>query len=144
MLVRRLAGSLLASIFVVGGADVLRNPEPRIRKARALLVPLGVPEEYVPALTIGDAAVKVGAGLALVTAKMPRVAALTLAASMVPTTLAGHRFWEHDDPKERANQRTHFLKNLGLIGGMLVVALDTGGRESLPHRAVRSLPWTQG
>lgn len=146
MLVRRLARPLLASVFVVEGVDVLRNTEPRARKAKALLVQLGVPEEYVSPLTLCDAVAKIGAGLALATGRAPRVAALVLAAGLVPTTLAGHRFWEHDDPKERANHRRHFLKNLGLVGGLVITALDTGGRESLPHRATRvasqALPWT--
>lgn len=142
MPVRRLARSLVASTFLVGGADVLRNPEPRVRKAKALLVPLGVPEQYVSPLTLADGAVKVGAGLALATGRVPRVAALALAASLLPTTFAGHRFWEHEDPQTRANHRIHFLKNLAIIGGLVFVALDTGGRESLPHRATRALPWT--
>lgn len=141
MLVRRLARSAIASMFVVGGVEVLRNPEPRVRKAKALLVPLGVPEEYVSPLTLVDAVGKVGAGAALATGRMPRVAALALIGSLIPTTLAGHRFWEHDDPKERANHRTHFLKNVALLGGLLITSLDVEGRESLPHRAARALPW---
>lgn len=142
MLVRRVARTAIASMFVASGLDVLRNPEPRVRKAKALLVPLGVPEEYVSPLTLVDAAGKVGAGVALATGRLPRVAALVLAASLVPTTLAGHRFWEHDDPKERANHRTHFLKNVALFGALVITSLDVEGRESIPHRAVRALPWT--
>lgn len=143
MLVRRLARSAIASMFVTGGLDVLRNPEPRVRKAKALLVPLGVPEEYVSPLTLVDAAAQVGAGVALATGRVPRLAAAVLAGSLVPTTLAGHRFWEHEDPKERANHRMHFLKNLALFGGLVITSLDIEGRESIPHRAVRALPWTK-
>lgn len=144
MLVRRLARSLLATTFITGGAGVLRDPEPHVRRAKALLVPLGTPEEYVSPITLADAGVKVVGGLALATGRVPRIAALALAASLVPTTLAGHRFWEHEDPEQRANHRNHFMKNVALIGGMIIVALDTGGRESVPHRAVRALPWTKG
>ena len=142
MVVRRLARSAIASMFVAGGLDVLRNPEPRVRKAKALLVPLGVPEEYVSSLTLADAAAKVGAGVALATGKLPRTAALVLAGSLVPTTLAGHRFWEHEDPKERSNHRLHFLKNVALVGALVITSLDVEGRESVPHRAMRALPWT--
>jgi uncharacterized membrane protein YphA (DoxX/SURF4 family) len=38
----------------------------------------------------------------------------------VPTTLAGHRFWE-EESAARSGQRLQFLKNLGLIGGLLLV-----------------------
>jgi hypothetical protein len=56
----------------------------------------------------------------------------------VPTTLAGHRFWEHEDPKERFGQLSHFLKNLGLLGGLLIAAVDTEGKPSVGYRARRA------
>ena len=37
---------------------------------------------------------------------------------------AGHRFWEIDDPVNRSRQRTQFLKNTAILGGLLVMALD--------------------
>jgi hypothetical protein len=43
---------------------------------------------------------------------------------MVPTTVAGHPFWEIDDPVKRSQQRVQFLKNTGIFGGLLVLALD--------------------
>ena len=82
-----------------------------------------------------DAGVKVAAGALLALGKLPRLSALALSASIVPTTLAGHRFWEHDDPKERFGQLSHFLKNLGLLGGLLIAAVDTEGKPSVGYRA---------
>ncbi|MGH3507927.1 MAG: hypothetical protein ACRDO2_12060, partial [Nocardioidaceae bacterium] len=75
------------------------------------------------------------AGSMLGTGRMPRLAALTLAASMVPTTLGGHRYWEEPDPSVRANQRIHFMKNVSVIGGLLLASVDTEGRPSLAWRA---------
>jgi uncharacterized membrane protein YphA (DoxX/SURF4 family) len=49
---------------------------------------------------------------------------MALAVSMVPTTVAGHPFWEIDEPVKRSQQRVQFLKNLGILGGLLVVAFD--------------------
>ena len=43
---------------------------------------------------------------------------------MVPTTLGAHRFWEFTDPTQRSMQRTHFLKNTAITGGLLIAALD--------------------
>jgi uncharacterized membrane protein YphA (DoxX/SURF4 family) len=43
---------------------------------------------------------------------------------MVPTTIAGHPFWEIEDPVKRSQQRVQFLKNTGILGGLLVLALD--------------------
>ncbi|MDQ1385905.1 MAG: hypothetical protein QOG65_3284, partial [Actinomycetota bacterium] len=66
--------------------------------------------------------------------KMPRIAALVLAGSLIPTTIAGHRFWEENEPTKRAGQTIHFLKNLSMLGGLLLAADDTGGRPSIPWR----------
>ena len=49
-----------------------------------------------------DAGVKIVAGTMLAFGKFPRLASTALAASLIPTTLAGHRFWEEDDPEVRS------------------------------------------
>jgi hypothetical protein len=35
---------------------------------------------------------------------------------------AGHRFWQEDDAERAAQQQIHFLKNLAVIGGLLLRA----------------------
>jgi len=94
-----------------------------------------------------NGAVQVGAGIMLAIGRAPRLSALVLAGTLVPTTLAGHRFWEEEDPQVRTQQRTQFLKNATMLGGLILAAVDTGGRPSLAwwanraaHRAVESLP----
>ena len=59
--------------------------------------------------------------------KFPRLASTALAASLVPTTLAGHRFWEETDEQQRAQQQVHFFKNVSLLGGLMIAAADTEG-----------------
>jgi uncharacterized membrane protein YphA (DoxX/SURF4 family) len=117
--VRRLGQACLATVFVSGAADVLRNPGPRAEKA----APIAARLKQDPATLVrANAAAMLVGGLALATDHLPRVAAFGLAASMVPTTLAGHRFWEETDPKQKANQRVHFAKNVSLFGACLLVA----------------------
>ena len=78
-----------------------------------------------PKAAVGlNAAVHVGAGSMLAAGILPRLAAVALATSLVPTTLAAHRFWELEDPALRSRQRVEFLKNCAILGGLLVVALD--------------------
>ena len=147
MLVRRIARPLLASSFIWGGIDTLRNPQSRVPGARPVVeaitdqadkqLPVQVPRDVEQWVKI-DAGVKVGAGALFALGKFPRFSALLLAGSTVPTTLAGHRFWEHDDPKERFGQLSHFLKNLGLLGGLLLAAVDTEGKPSVGYRARRA------
>jgi uncharacterized membrane protein YphA (DoxX/SURF4 family) len=68
--------------------------------------------------------VQVLAGTALALGLAPRLSALALAGSLVPTTLAGHAYWTIEDPAARKLQRIQFHKNLALIGGLLFAALD--------------------
>jgi len=140
-LTRWLARPMLASVFVTSGVDTLRNPAPRVEKAEpvaskvASRLPLPDDTEQLVKL---NAAVQVVAGLLLSIGRLPRLAALALAGSIVPTTLAGHRFWEADDPQTKAQQQVQFTKNLGLLGGLILAAVDTGGAPSLSWRAKRA------
>lgn len=137
---RKIARPLLASMFVAGGIDAVRRPEPKEpvadRVAPRVAGPLGLPCDTVQLVKI-NGAVQVGAGLLLATGRVPRLAATALAATLVPTTLAGHRFWEEDDDAARAGQKIHFLKNLSMLGGLILAAADTEGRPSLAWRAHR-------
>ena len=41
----------------------------------------------------------------------------------MPTTYAGHAFWNEVDDEDRNRQQIQFLKNLAVLGGLLSVAL---------------------
>jgi uncharacterized membrane protein YphA (DoxX/SURF4 family) len=132
---------MLSSIFIVGGLDALRNPEGKVKRAEAVTQPLterfpALPQDTETLVRI-NGAVQVGAGALLATGKFRRLAALVLLGSLVPTTYAGHRYWEEADDAKRAEQKMHLLKNLGLAGGLILAALDTEGAPSLGWRAKR-------
>lgn len=84
-----------------------------------------------------NGAVQVGAGVLLAFGKLPRFASAVLAASLVPTTFAGHRFWEAEGA-ERERQKIQFAKNASLVGGLILAAVDTGGSPGLAWRARRA------
>jgi putative oxidoreductase len=127
-LVRALARPLLAAIFIIGGLDTARNPGQRPQAAAAM----GVPQ---PELAVrANALLMVLAGLAFALGVFPEWAALLLAGSLVPTTLAGHPFWKETDPQKRASQRVHFLKNVAMIGGLLLAAAEEhSARQDAAH-----------
>lgn len=138
MILRRIARPMLAAVFVSGGIDTLRNPKPRVDTAAPVIEKAGKQANVAadPELLVKvNAAAQVAAGTLLGLGKFPRLSALVLAGSLAPTTVAGHRFWEEDQPADRGAQRIHFLKNLGLIGGLLIAASDTHGKPSLAWRA---------
>lgn len=138
---RKIARPLLASMFVAGGIDSVRRAESKEsvaeRVATGIAGPLGLPSDTVQLVKV-NGAVQVGAGLLLATGRVPRLAATALAVTLVPTTLAAHRFWEEDDETARASHKIHFLKNVSMMGGLILAAADTEGRPSLAWRAHRA------
>lgn len=146
--IRFLARPMLASMFVVGGVDALRHPSAKVPKAEkvtdqvptlvARLAPgLPFPSDPVTLVRV-NGGVQVLAGLALATGRAPRLSSLALAASLVPTTYAGHPFWEEKDKAARATQRTQFFKNVSMLGGLLLASVDTEGRPGVAWRARRA------
>ena len=137
--VRLLARPLLASMFVANGVESVMHPEAKagpageIAPALAQRSPVPLPADPVQFVRV-TGAVQVAAGLMLATGRMPRLAALALAATLVPTTYAVHPFWAEADPEARTGQRHQFLKSASVLGGLLITAVDTGGKPSLVYR----------
>jgi putative oxidoreductase len=139
---RAVARPLLASIFVLQGYDTLRHPGKYAAAAEPVARPIaervpvlsGKPEQAVRI----NGAVQLVAGSLLALGRFPRLSALAIAATLVPTTLAGHRFWEasseEDGAGEREQQQIHFLKNLSMLGGLLIASADTAGSPSVAWR----------
>ena len=138
---------MMAAIFVIQGIDSLLHPDTKAPAAEKVVRPLAervpaVPDQVEQAVRL-NGAVQVAAGSLLAIGKFPRLSAAVLAATLVPTTAAGTftsgtsqsaRFWESDDKLERAQQKVHFLKNLSILGGLLIAAGDTAGNPSIAWR----------
>ena len=139
---------MIASMFVVGGVNALRNAPAYAEKAKVVtdrLIPLAkrvapeapIPEDPVTLVRI-NGAIHVGAGVALATGHFPRLASTALAATLVPTTLAGHQFWNESDPAQKANHRVHFFKNVSMLGGLIIASGDTEGQPGVLWRTRRA------
>ena len=124
---RMVARLLTGSTYVLLDADAARAPGARVDQAAATLaalrkvVPVQVDDELI---VRGNGAVQVVGGALLASGTLPRLAALALAGSMIPTTVAGHAFWKVDDPATRKLQRIQFHKNMAMIGGLLFAVID--------------------
>jgi putative oxidoreductase len=135
---RAVARPMLASIFAIQGFDTLLHPERVVQQAEPVIRSVGerapaVPFDPEQAVRI-TGAVQLAAAALLAMGRLPRLSALAIAATLVPTTIAGHRFWEAENEKDRAQQRIHFLKNVSMLGGLLITAADTAGQPSLAWR----------
>jgi uncharacterized membrane protein YphA (DoxX/SURF4 family) len=147
-LLRAAARTMLASYFVASGVKALRNPGPLVPLAEPLAdkcVPLlkqyapdqiarYIPEDAKTLVRVNGATQVIG-GLALATGKGRRLGAVLLAGSLVPSTIAKHPFWSRSDPDEKALERSQFVKNVSLLGGVLLASADTEGKPSLVWRA---------
>lgn len=144
---RLIARPLLASAFVTGPLNALKDADGHATKAKPVadrMVPVAeklghrvgvpVPTETRTWVRI-NAGLQIAAALGLATGRAPRLSSAVLAGSLVPTTLAGHRFWEESDPAAKKAQRIQFFKNLSLLGGLLIAAGDTDGKPGVAWRA---------
>ncbi|MQA10016.1 MAG: DoxX family membrane protein [Pseudonocardiaceae bacterium] len=148
MMLRKLARPLLASVFISGGIDEFRKPSGPAQAAKPLVdntvakqadaLPEQVPTDPESVVRL-DGAVKIIGGTLLASGRFSRPGALLLMGSLVPTTIAGHPFWQYQDAEQRNEQLAHFLKNASMLGGLLLAFVDTGGRPSLGWRARRAM-----
>jgi putative oxidoreductase len=140
--VRFAARSLLGWTFVRGGYAALRHPEESAEAVRPLVTRLStrfpqVPKD--PALVVrATAAVQIVAGAALAVGRAPRLCAVLLAGSLVP---GGGLLPYHPDaetPEAKGRHSAEFQKNLAVLGGLALAAVDTQGKPSLSWRARRA------
>jgi uncharacterized membrane protein YphA (DoxX/SURF4 family) len=146
MLIRRIARPLLSVAFIGQGIESLLNPKsaaqaaaPAVGSLQALPDPVGskIPSDPETFAQI-TAAVQIGGGLLLATGRMPRVASAALAFTVLPANLGTHMFWAETDPQRKAELRQAFLKDLSLLGGLVIASADTEGKPSLGWRGRRA------
>lgn len=135
-IVRRLARPLLAAPLIASGVDAVRHPGPHAEAARPLVNkaagPLHLPNDP-ETIVRASGAVTAAGGALLALGKLPRLSALAIVLA-APAAQASQPFWQEKDPEARRTQRTLFLKNLGLVGGALLAAVDTEGKPGHAYR----------
>ncbi|GAA1512581.1 DoxX family protein [Brevibacterium permense] len=133
------AGRMLtAPIFITGGLSAVKDPAGKAAMAESTLDTM---REYVPGLPDDNellvrinGGVQILAGATLVFGIKPRLSALTLAGSLIPTTLAGHSFWEMEGGEAKAHQ-TQFSKNLAALGGLMLIAGSGDNSKAIEEAA---------
>ena len=119
-----LARILLAVIFIKSGFGKIGGFEGTV----AAIASKGVPLPQVAAvITI---LVELGGGLLLVFGLKARWVALLIFLWLIPTTLLFHNFWAVP-PDQYQSQQTNVLKNVAIMGGMLMVFAFGPGRIAI-------------
>ena len=117
----------LALLFVVSGIGKITG----YAGTAAVMASKGLPlVDILLPLTI---AVELGGGLLLAVGWKARWAAAVLFLFLIPTTLIFHQFWGID-PKLVQMQKIHFLKNVAIMGGMLMVLAVGAGPWSVDRK----------
>jgi len=115
---------LLSLIFVLSGFDKLTLWS----DTGAYMASKGMP--FVPFFLGMAVVLELGGGLLVGLGYRARLGAVALVVFVIPTTLIFHNFWSLAGP-EQMLQTTMFLKNLSILGGLLLVVACGPGRFSL-------------
>ncbi len=78
--------------------------------------------------------IEVVGGLAILTGFEAKVTGWIVFLYLIPTTLLFHNFWTMQGMARMDNQ-VHFMKNLAIMGGLLLLASNGAGRYSLDAAA---------
>jgi len=117
----------LALLFVVSGVGKITG----YAGTAAYMASKGLPlADFLLPMTI---LVELGGGLLLALGWKARWAAAALLLFLIPATLIFHQFWGID-PKLAQMQKIHFLKNVAIMGGMLMVLAIGAGAWSVDRK----------
>ena len=115
---------LLASIFIISGFGKIAGFDGTVGYIASKSLPL--PQ----LLAIGAIVVELGGGLMLAAGFKARWAALAIAIFTVIAAILFHNFWAAE-AAQKMNQQIHFLKNIAIVGGALMVFAFGPGRLSV-------------
>lgn len=121
----------LAAIFLWSGLGKIGS----LGGFAGMLANQGLPAPMVAALVA--VVLEAGGAALVIVGFLTRAAAAGLILFTIAATLIAHDFWTFEEP-ERSMQQIQFMKNLGLIGGFLLLIGSGPGRFSLD--AMRGRP----
>lgn len=119
--------ALLSAIFITSGFSKIGG----FAATAGYMTSKGLP--FAEFLLVATIAIELGGGLMLLLGWHARLAAITIFLFLIPVTFIFHGFW-NVGPDEMQGQMIHFMKNLAIMGGMLMVAAHGPGPYSLSRR----------
>jgi putative oxidoreductase len=123
---------LIAVLFIPAGLMKISGFD----ATAAYMAAKGLP--LVPLLLVLTILIEAGGGLLILLGWRAREAALVLFLFLIPVTVIFHGFWNLEDAARLEQQRA-FMKNLAIMGGVLMVAAFGSGRFSLQRTKPESL-----
>ena len=127
-----LARVLLSSPFLYSGVDKCRRWDAAHREVAASGLP------WPTLLHLVTVAVQLGGGFSLLLGIEARMGALLLFLFLIPVTVMYHPFWKRSGADFVA-EADHFLSNLAILGGLLLILAFGGGRISVMDHSLAQL-----
>ena len=141
-IVRRLARPLLATGYIAGGVEAFRNSsaaaeklEPVVKSLEGLVPQLRPVTANRAQLAQGIAAAQVAAASLLAISKFPRLSSSVLLGTTAINTYVEFQNADSSDKQAKTSRRAHAMKNLSLVGAVMIASVDTAGNPSLVWRA---------
>ena len=90
---------------------------------------------FIPFFLVLTIIIQLGGGVALIIGYQTKIAAFIFAGLTLVISLVMHDFWTLPaDELQTAHETQNFVKNLGIVAGLLVLAGLGGGKWSIDHR----------
>ncbi|KHE74038.1 MULTISPECIES: DoxX family protein [Kocuria] len=141
-IVRRLARPLLATGYIAGGVNAFRNSSAAAKQLDPVLKALESAAPQVRPVTAnraqvaqGIAAAQVVAASLLAASKLPRLSSTVLLGTTALNGYTQYRSADASTAEGKAARRSDLLKNVSLLGAVMIAAVDTSGNPSLVWRA---------
>ncbi len=122
---------VIAILFVMSGVEKVMD----LSATAAAIGGKGLPMPSV--LAVATVVLELGGGLLIVVGWQTRIVALAVA---VFTAVAGyffHDFWHYPEGPQYTNNMIRFMKNVSIIGGLLMLCAAGAGRYSLDGPCIR-------
>ena len=120
---------LLCTIFLLSAVG---NKIPNFQAVAGYMAKEGVPAPQV--MLAGAIVFLIAGSLSVILGYKARIGAALLLVFLVLATYYFHDFWTLSDPQAKQEQMIQFMKNLGLMGAMLLVIANGTGPMSLDGR----------
>jgi putative oxidoreductase len=119
-----LARILISAIFLISGAQMSMHFDSTAHM---------IGEKGIPLATVAAAIsilISLGGAIMIIIGWQTRLAAAIQFIYLIPVTIMYHNFWAAP-PQLHDIQQTNFLKNLAIMGGLLILATRGAGASSV-------------
>jgi len=106
---------LFGGFFLYNGINHLREAESMAPYARSKGVPAAELAVKLSAIPL------IAGGASLLLGVKPKLGAMAVLGFLAGVSPIMHDFWRNPDPEQRTNDMIHFMKNMALAGGALVL-----------------------